>query len=1008
MSMIFSAPNPLKDAAAAAASLPVDLQSARDLALRGNYEAALFSFEAVLVKVAAYTRSVSDPALRARWSNVKRMITDEVQVVKDLAMEAAALKDLATRPRNTHDAFAALLRKPPSHNRGGASGSSGHLTSAHLTTHVSPDDTDQEDPDVWRPPTPSETGGRRGRIIKPAKATGKKADDDDLPPWARKEVPNPGHIPFPSSAAPSASASRASARRANPASAKPATQKKPPVTSNRKANTSPEPAGTGAKGAKAIGGPKKKTGATSGTAAGTNAAASAEEKPAAPSGEGGTSSGKPDWNPSGYDKDLVDMIKRDVLQTIPGVKWDDIAGLREAKLLLEEAIVLPLWMPDYFQGIRRPWKGVLMYGPPGTGKTMLAKAVATECGTTFFNVTAGLLTSKWRGDSEKLVRLLFEAARHYAPSTIFIDEIDSLCDKRGGGSEHEASRRVKSEILQQMDGMSSYIGSGDDKDRDKEKGTEKEGGEGEEERKANPVVMVLAATNFPWDIDEALRRRLEKRIYIPVPDQESRSALLKINLAGIRTAEDVDAEEVARKLDGYSGADITNICRDAAMMSMRRRIQGLRPEQIRAIPKDELDAPITRGDIEISMSKIQSSINRDDIKKYEDWKSEFVMSTPSPAASPDDDGGGTGNETAPTPFLDHGHGEVMDRSSQPTHFPTSTLPPSREAALLRRRFIGEGAGSTAESDRTVVTLVERGEGQGNLSVSPTSPNPSTELVASGVTNTEENGRASEFPKGDGSSSPGSNTTNQSPALSPLHTSSTTNPPPSSSSSAEPQPTTATSPESTTVPGSLPQEEGGEFECNICFEVAADPVVTVCGHLFCWPCLARWLERAGPGMSGVCPVCKAGVKKETVIPLYARGSRKIDPRLRTETPRPPAQRPEPDPPPAANFRAPFGLFPGPHFQGSFGGHQFAVSAGLGFFPGLFGMELASPENFGAGRPSGSSSSIHSGGFPSRASPSQSPTSATQPQMMIDRASQQQFLSRIFLMIGVLTIVTLIMS
>lgn len=177
-----------------------------------------------------------------------------------------------------------------------------------------------------------------------------------------------------------------------------------------------------------------------------------------------------------------------------------------------------------------------------------------------------MLTSKWRGDSEKIVRLLFEMARFYAPSTIFIDEIDSLCSSRGDSSEHESSRRylilirVKSEILMQMDGISSVTGD------------------------ENPIVMVLAATNFPWHIDEALRRRLEKRIYIPLPDLESRRELLRLYLLSIKTV-NIDLDELANQLEGYSGSDINNICRDASMMSMRKRIKGLTPEMIKNLPK---------------------------------------------------------------------------------------------------------------------------------------------------------------------------------------------------------------------------------------------------------------------------------------------------------------------------------------------------------------------------------------------------------------------------------------
>ncbi len=170
-------------------------------------------------------------------------------------------------------------------------------------------------------------------------------------------------------------------------------------------------------------------------------------------------------------RELAQTISRDIYMQNPNVKWDDIIGLESAKRTIKEAVVYPIKYPLLFTGILSPWKGLLLYGPPGTGKTLLAKAVATECETTFFNISASSIVSKWRGDSEKLVRVLFEMARFYAPSTIFIDELESIMSIRSSsGSEHEGSRRMKTELLVQMDGLA----------------------------KSDDLVFLLAASNIPW------------------------------------------------------------------------------------------------------------------------------------------------------------------------------------------------------------------------------------------------------------------------------------------------------------------------------------------------------------------------------------------------------------------------------------------------------------------------------------------------------------------------------
>mmetsp|Transcript_955 Transcript_955/g.2314 ORF Transcript_955/g.2314 Transcript_955/m.2314 type:complete len:522 (-) Transcript_955:4268-5833(-) len=305
----------------------------------------------------------------------------------------------------------------------------------------------------------------------------------------------------------------------------------------------------------------------------------------------------------GPDVELIQMLESSVVVREIKVKFDDIAELDEAKGLLQEAVLLPLLMPEYFVGIKKPWKGVLMFGPPGTGKTTLAKAVANLGSTTFFNITAATLASKWRGDAEKLVRLLFEMARYYAPSTIFFDEIDSLGGKRGESGEHEASRRVKTELLVQIDGVCS---TQDDQSK---------------------YIIILAATNRPWDLDDALLRRLEKRIYIPLPNATARKKLFELSFDKVKLDPNIDWDLLARKTEGYSGSDISILCRDAAMMPLRRKLidlrkHGLSAEVVNQI-KGEVDVPITMDDLMQAVKNCNKSVGAENLEHYSTWMNEY-------------------------------------------------------------------------------------------------------------------------------------------------------------------------------------------------------------------------------------------------------------------------------------------------------------------------------------------------------------------------------------------------
>ena len=214
-------------------------------------------------------------------------------------------------------------------------------------------------------------------------------------------------------------------------------------------------------------------------------------------------------SPCGIDKVAAKQILNEIVVKGDEVHWDDIAGLEVAKTALRETVVYPFLRPDLFMGLREPARGMLLFGPPGTGKTMLARAVATESASTFFSISASSLTSKYLGESEKLVRALFSLARLLAPSIIFVDEIDSLLSQRSGSGDHEATRRIKTEFLIQWSDLQRAAVGRDVSERDKERGD------------ANQV-LVLAATNLPWSIDEAARRRFVRRQYIPLPEEETR------------------------------------------------------------------------------------------------------------------------------------------------------------------------------------------------------------------------------------------------------------------------------------------------------------------------------------------------------------------------------------------------------------------------------------------------------------------------------------------------------
>ncbi|KAK4283006.1 hypothetical protein QN277_000011 [Acacia crassicarpa] len=229
-----------------------------------------------------------------------------------------------------------------------------------------------------------------------------------------------------------------------------------------------------------------------------------------------------------------------------GVTFADIGALGEIKESLHEMVMLPLRRPDLFKGgLLKPCRGILLFGPPGTGKTMMAKAIANEAGASFINVSMSTITSKWFGEDEKNVRALFTLAAKVAPTIIFVDEVDSMLGQRTRNGEHEAMRKIKNEFMTHWDGLLTKPGE---------------------------QILVLAATNRPFDLDEAIIRRFERRIMVGLPSVKSREQILK-TLLSKEKHEDIDFKELAVMTEGYSGSDLKNLCMTAAYRPLRELMQ---------------------------------------------------------------------------------------------------------------------------------------------------------------------------------------------------------------------------------------------------------------------------------------------------------------------------------------------------------------------------------------------------------------------------------------------------
>ncbi|CAH2045256.1 unnamed protein product [Thlaspi arvense] len=291
---------------------------------------------------------------------------------------------------------------------------------------------------------------------------------------------------------------------------------------------------------------------------------------------------------------LIEHVSNEIMDRDPNVRWDDIAGLEHAKKCVTEMVIWPLLRPDIFKGCRSPGKGLLLFGPPGTGKTMIGKAIAGEAKATFFYISASSLTSKWIGEGEKLVRALFGVASCRQPAVIFVDEIDSLLSQRKSDGEHESSRRLKTQFLIEMEGFDS--------------GSEQ--------------ILLIGATNRPQELDEAARRRLTKRLYIPLPSSEARAWIIRnlLQKDGLFTLSEDDMKIICNLTEGYSGSDMKNLVKDATMGPLREALK--RGIDITNLTKDDMGL-VTLQDFKDALQEVRPSVSQNELGIYDNWNNQF-------------------------------------------------------------------------------------------------------------------------------------------------------------------------------------------------------------------------------------------------------------------------------------------------------------------------------------------------------------------------------------------------